>query len=144
MLKFGMKFSCCVATLLACGLPLCSQESRSLPKSGHPIVATVNRSQGKLDLTVEPNLAPNGELLRAFGILIEQRGRDYPVVVLVDSDSKLSDIFEASKFAGKAGFLNVRVFFVNHKSGFMSEIKLGSDIPISHNPPPESGPFHSP
>ena len=45
-------------------------------------------SQGKLGITVEPNLGPNEDMLRAFGMLIEQRGRDYPVVVLVDSDSK--------------------------------------------------------
>jgi hypothetical protein len=53
-------------------------------------------------------------------------------------------MFEVSKFAGKAGFLNVRVFLVNHKSGFMAELKLGPGIPISRNPPPESGPFSSP
>jgi hypothetical protein len=45
-----------------------------------------------LGITVEPTLAPNGDILRAFGMLIEQRGRDYPVVVLVDSDSTLSDL----------------------------------------------------
>jgi len=64
--------------------------------------------------------------------------------VLVDSDSKLSDIYEVSKFSNKAGFLNVRVFIVNRKSGFMGEIKVGPDIPVTHNPPPDSGPLTSP
>lgn len=107
-------------------------------------MTTVHRNQGKLRIEVNPNLAPNGDILRAFGILIEQRGRDYPVVALVDHDAKLSDIYEASKLAGKAGFLNVRVFAVNRQTGFMSEIKLGPAIPLSHNPPLDSGTLHSP
>lgn len=61
-------------------------------------------------------------------MLIEQRGRDYPVVVLVDSESKLSDIYAASGFTNKAGFLNARVFYVNRKTGFMCEIKVGESI----------------
>jgi len=76
MLKPEIRVLCCAAILLTCGFTLGSQEPGQAAKSGEPIVATVHRSQGKLEITVEPNLAPNGDILRAFGILIQQRGRD--------------------------------------------------------------------
>jgi biopolymer transport protein ExbD len=121
-----------------------AQDSAQTVKSKQPIAATVHRDQGKLKIAVEPNGAPDGDLLRAFGLLLEQRGREYPVVVLVDDDSKLSDIYQASMLAGKAGFLNIHVFLVNRKTGFMSEIKIGASFPLSNNPSLDSGPFHSP
>jgi biopolymer transport protein ExbD len=121
-----------------------AQDSAQTMKSKQPIVATVHRDQGKLKITVEPNGAPDGDLLRAFGLLLEQRGRDYHIVVLVDDDSKLSDIYQASMLAGKAGFLNIHGFLVNRKTGFMSEIKVGASLPLSDNPLLDSGPFHSP
>jgi biopolymer transport protein ExbD len=120
-----------------------AQDSVQTPKS-RPIVATVNRDRGKLKIAVEPNLATNGDLLRAFGQLLEQRGRDYPVVVLVDDDSKLSDIYQAPMLASKAGFLNIHVFLVNHKTRFLTEIKVGLPLPLSDNPPLNSGPFRPP
>jgi hypothetical protein len=46
-----------------------AQDSAQTVKSKQPIVATVHRDQGKLKITVEPNGAPDGDLLRAFGIL---------------------------------------------------------------------------
>lgn len=133
-----------VFAVVAFSTSLRAEDSAQTMKSKPPIVATVHRDQRKLKITVEPNGAPDGDLLRAFGLLLEQRGRDYPVVVLVDDDSKLSDIYQVSMLAGKAGLLNIHVFLVNRKTGFMSEIKVGGSLPLSDSPSLDSEPFHSP
>ncbi len=69
---------------------------------------------------------------------VEQRGRDYPVVALVDDTAKINDIEQVPGIAAKAGFTDVRTFIVKNKIGMMAEIKFFPAVPISKIPPSES------
>jgi len=69
-------------------------------------------------------------------MLCEEKGRDYPILSLVDDAAKISDIYNPINLASKAQCLNIRTFTVHHQTGYMYEIKLGGAMPISNGPLP--------
>jgi hypothetical protein len=75
---------------------------------------------------------PVADPLRALGLLVGKRGEYCPVIVLLNWDASLKQVYDVEIIASKAGFKTIRPFVV--KNGFMSEIKFGPDIRFSTNP----------
>jgi biopolymer transport protein ExbD len=75
------------------------------------------------------------DLLRALGQQLEERGQDCPVIVLVDSDVPIRQIFDVEITADKAGFKNVRSFVYDpDNKTYMSQIQIVRGLPFSTNP----------
>jgi hypothetical protein len=100
-----------------------------------PIVAIVHRAKGSLSITVHPDTVPAKDPLRVFNALHDKFGSDYPIVAVVDDSAKISDLYEVSGTAGKAGFENVRTFISHFDNGKMFEVKFGLGMPFSINGP---------
>ena len=105
-----------------------------------PIVALVQRTKGQLTFKVHPDPAPGKDPLFAFNVLQQKLGPHYPVVAIVEDNAKVSDLYQVSGIAGKAGFDNIRTFISNQNNGMMFEVKFGPAIPSSVKGPfdPES------
>jgi len=58
----------------------------------NPIVITSGRRQGQYYLKVEPNPNREKDSLHLLSMLCEEKGRDYPILSLVDDAAKISDI----------------------------------------------------
>jgi hypothetical protein len=111
------------------------QQGRASTGDRGPIVVWVLRTQGQLTIKVESRTVEGEGVLNALGKLLLERGREYPVVGLVDYQARLSDVDLVDAFAGKVGFQKIRTFVVNPEAGKMAEIKFCPAIPISENPP---------
>jgi hypothetical protein len=107
-----------------------------------PIVAVVQRANGKLTYKIHPDPAPGKDALFAFNTLREKLGPNYPVVAIVEDNARVSDLYDISGIAGKAGFDNIRTFISNKNNGMMFEVKFGPAIPSSVEGPfePRSNP----
>jgi hypothetical protein len=103
-----------------------------------PIVAVVERANGKLKYKIYPEPAPGKDALFVFNTLRQQLGPNYPVVAIVEDNARVSDLDDISGIAGKAGFDNIRTFISNKNSGMMFEVKFGPAIPSS-----VEGPFEA-
>jgi hypothetical protein len=91
-----------------------------------------------LVFTLEPDPTPGKDILWGLGALVEQRGRNYPVIALVDESAQIDDLDQVPGIAAKAGFASVRTFVVRRTTGKMMEMRFCSVLPISANPPEES------
>jgi biopolymer transport protein ExbD len=121
------------AVLIAPVLLVASAAQDKSSSALKPIVVMVQLSQGHLNYKV--NSRTTQDLLRTLGQSLEERGQDYPVVVLLDWDSPVSQIFDVPGIASKAGFKSVRTFvFDSHDEKYMSEIQVGAGVPFSTNP----------
>jgi len=75
--------------------------------------------------------------LHAMGEALEKQGQDCPVIVLLDWDSPISQIFDAPAFASKAGFKNIRIFiFDSHDKRYMSEVEVKQGVRFTVDPSP--------
>jgi hypothetical protein len=92
--------------------------------------------QGQLSCKVESKRIKCDQLTDTLRELFDQRGRDCPIVSLVDFGAKVSDLSLAAAVGGKIGFVNFRIFVVFPETGEMSEIQFCAAGPISDNPPP--------
>jgi|SRR5579859_6022920 len=100
-----------------------------------PIVAIVHRAKGSLSIIIHPDPLPGKDPLRVFNALHDQFGSDYPIVAVVDDGAKITDLYEVSGTAGKAGFENIRTFISHYDNGKMFEVKFGKALPFSINGP---------
>ncbi len=112
--------------------------AHSLAHDEKPIAITVKRGPEAAVFELDSQPKRIGELLESLGKLSVERGRDYPVVALVEDDASLSDVSDALAIPGKAGFRNVRAFAVYRETGKMAEIHFCPAIPISSVPPATS------
>jgi len=101
-----------------------------------PIVALVQRTKGHLTIKIEPDPTRGKDALYVFNNLREKYGADYPIVAIVDDSSTLSDLYQVSGIAGKAGFERVRTFISHRDNGMMFEVNFGPALPFS-----TTGPF---
>lgn len=101
-----------------------------------PIVALVSRPEGRLIIKIEPDPTPGKDALYVFNTLHEKLGSGYPVIAIVDDSSRVSDLYQVSGIASKAGFERVRTFISHRDNGMMFEVKFGPALPYS-----TSGPF---
>ena len=114
-----------------------SQGSFRAVANAKPIVVTIEKTQRGTAYKLESKPKRVDELLHGLGELLEQRGRDYPVLGLIEDDAPLTAVSDIRGLAQKTGFTNVRTFVFNRESGMMAEVKLCAAVPISENPPPD-------
>jgi hypothetical protein len=80
---------------------------------------------------VRPDPLPGKDPLRVFNALHDKFGSDYSIVAVVDDSAKISDLYEVSGTAGKAGFENIRTFISHYDNGKMFEVRFGTALPFS-------------
>lgn len=111
---------------------LCGQQSGTA--HAKPIVILAEMAKGRVVYRVDSKPALP-DLLRVLSILEGQRGRDCPVVVLLDSRVPISELGNIDGTAGKAALTNIRFFVFTHDTGRMSEIRWLPAVPYSTDPP---------
>jgi hypothetical protein len=137
MISLRKGISCTALLLFALsGGPVARSRSQTLDQR-KPIVALARRSGRYVTINIFPNPTAGQDPLRIFNALREQFGPDYPIVAIVDYNGKISDLFEISGTAGKAGLNNIRTFISYPDSGKMAEVKFGLALPFS-----KDGPFN--
>jgi hypothetical protein len=109
------------------------RQSQSDSKVAKTIVVMVNKTQGAVTYEVESKAVRDP--LRTLGELVEQRGEDCPVIVILPWNATFREELDVEVIASKAGFKNIRSFLYNPERGFMREINWGRSIPFSTNPP---------
>ncbi|HEV3255168.1 MAG TPA: hypothetical protein VG033_12225 [Candidatus Acidoferrales bacterium] len=102
---------------------------------GKPIVVLVRRTKGQLSFKFHPDPAPGKDALFELNKLQDKLGPKYPVVAIVEDSAKISDLYQVSGIAGKAGFDNIHTFISNPDNGMMFEVKFGRAIPFSMKGP---------
>jgi hypothetical protein len=122
----------CLASTIAPAL----RAQQKVAGARKPVVLMVQREQEHIIYKV--NFRIVRDPLRAMGEAFEKKGRDCPVVVLLDWDSPVSQIFDAPAFASKAGFKNIRTFiFDSRDRRYMSEVEVKQGVPFTVDPPAE-------
>ncbi|MGA8013970.1 MAG: hypothetical protein WB949_16185 [Candidatus Acidiferrales bacterium] len=109
---------------------------RAAQQEKKPVVILAEMVNGRIHYKVNSKSA-RPDILRVLSILEEQRGRDCPVVALVDSRAPFDEIGNIDGIAGKAQLTNIRYFVFSKAGGKMSEAHFGPNIPYSPNPPIE-------
>ena len=99
-----------------------------------PVVILAEIVNGRIHYKVDSKPALP-DFLRVLSLVEEQRGKDYPVIALIDSRASFDEVGNIDGTAGKAQLTNIRYFVFNKASGKMAEIHYGPDIPFSPNPP---------
>ena len=112
-----------------------SEDAEDFKQDVGTIVAMVEMKAGKLSYTIDSKSVLPKDLLAAFFSLVERKGEDSTVVVIVDVRAPISQYGIVYGFAAKAGFTRVRNFVFNAERQSMSELKFGPSIPFSLNPP---------
>jgi hypothetical protein len=92
-------------------------------------------------MTIEPDPLPGKDSLQVFNALRDKFGSDYPVIAIVEDGAKISDLYEVSGTASKAGFDHVRTFISRYDAMF--EVKFGPPIPFSTTGPFDPKPDNS-
>ena len=101
-----------------------------------PVVILAEMVNGRIHYKVDSKPALP-DFLRVLSLVEEQRGKDCPVVALIDSRAPFDEAGNIDGTAGKAQLTNIRYFVFNKADGRMAEIHYGPTIPFSTNPPIE-------
>ena len=111
-----------------------SLQDRSAPLRRKPIVIVAEMVNRRITYTVDSKPALP-DILRVLSVLREERGKDWPVVALVDDRAPIKEMGNIDGIAGKAGFPKVKFFVFDKEDGLMGAVDFGSDMPFSTNPP---------
>jgi len=114
-------------------------------------VAGENREPNEQSTVVELSKAPHGvryrvdsrptgntattDILYVLNQVREKRGQDAPVIVLIDPQVSIDEIWNLEAVADKAQLNNLRFFVRTRDPEKMAEIKWGPTMPYSTNPP---------
>jgi hypothetical protein len=103
-------------------------------------VSWCQNQQKPLVLLVEPaddhpayhldSLDVSANPLRGLGVAIEKKGKDWPLIIAVDSRLTINTLWNAGALAGKAGFVNIRYYAFHHEDRKMIEVSFGRESPI--------------
>jgi hypothetical protein len=111
-----------------------SLQDGSTPPRRKPIVIVAEIVNHRIVYTVDSKPALP-DILRALSILREERGKDCPVVAMVDDRAPIKEMENIDGIAGKAGFPKVKFFVFDKEDGLMASVEFGSDMPFSTNSP---------
>jgi hypothetical protein len=100
-----------------------------------PIVAVVKRTNGHLSIAIRPNMEPGSDPLRVLDALRRKYGAECRVIAVVDDNARITDLYQVSGIANKAGLENIRTFIHNRNNGRMFEVTFGPAIPFSPDGP---------
>ncbi len=103
-----------------------------------PMAVVVGFHKGTPQYEVDSKLVRSERLLEVFGEIKKQRGREVPVVVLVDQRNSLAALSNIRGMVDKAGFSSIRYFYFSADRERMAEIILDRPAkPFSLNPSSE-------
>lgn len=127
---------------LASMLLFCAQTGGQQAGSANakPIVILAEVANGRVVYQVDSKPALP-DLLRVLNILEEQRGKNYPVVALIDARARITEFGNIDGTAGKAQLTNIRFFVFSRDSGKMSEVRWLPPVPFSTDPPSNQDPL---
>jgi hypothetical protein len=132
-----------LAMVFASVAVLCSQSHgrQGGRTQGKPIVILAEIAKGRVVYEVDSKPALP-DLLSVLGSLEEQRGKDCPVIALIDSRAPISEFGNIDGTAGKAQLTNIRYFAFTPGAGRMSEIRWLPSVPYSTDPPMSRDPLN--
>ena len=119
--------------LLAISWNSSSQLAQTVSGQTKPITITIERKNGQLLYGVESKQTKPEEMLKVLSELLQNHGRECPVVGLVDRNAKVMDLDLVFELASKTGFTNISTYIVNKETGKMAQIKFETVVPISIN-----------
>lgn len=127
------------AWALVLGLALVAPGSAPSEKRGYqtapqPIVVMAEMVNRQIVYKVNSKPALP-DILRVLSELEERRGKDCPVIALVDSRAPINEFGNIDGVAGKAQLTVTRFYVFNKESGLMGTVQFGKDIPFTPNPP---------
>ena len=104
-----------------------------------PIAVVADFDQGRVKYKVDSEPVRSEEILQILGRSLETRGREIPVVVLIDQKNSLETLSNTRGILNKVGFLNIRYFYFSQDTRMMAEINLNhAAMPMSTNPKPHA------
>lgn len=118
--------------------------SHAAPQGTAPTVLEVSKTPRGVAYKVDSkraDLTPATSLLHLLALVYQKRGAKAPVVVLLDPRVPIDQIWNVDGTLGKAQLTNVRYFIVDRPTQKMVEIKWGSAMPYSKNPPIDRDPL---
>jgi biopolymer transport protein ExbD len=124
---------CLLLTVLLCQpLPLVAAEATN----NAPTAIVVEFDQGKIKYKVDSKSVRSEDILEDLGRVKKQRGREAPVVVLIDQRNSLAALSNIRGIINKAGFSSVRYFSFTVDRQMMEEIPIDQRraVPFSLNP----------
>ena len=123
--------------LTAVSLFLASHPYRTEGQNAPTIVEVYKIPRGvAYRVNAEPvGLTATTNLLYRFNRVYDKGGAKAPVIVLLDPRVPIEQIGNVDGTAGKAQLTNLRYFIFDRGKQTMTEIKFGSTIPYSTNPP---------
>jgi hypothetical protein len=116
--------------IFCCGFGV-DQNSRSIP---HPIAIVADYSQAGTSYAIDSKHVSLGQCSRILGDMLKKRGRETPVVVLVDERISFQRMQELKGVVDKAGASAARYFVFGADRARMQQINLGRGVPYSLNP----------
>ena len=123
--------TCLVLITLSC---LSSRVCQSSTNTA-PVAIVVAFDKGKVHYQVDLKPVRSEQLLEVLGEIKRQRGREVPVVVLVDQRNSLASLSNIRGIVDKGGFPKVRYFYFTADRQRMAEIILDRPaMPFSLNP----------
>jgi len=135
-----MTFMRMMVVLSICLVPLASSSRRenfrgapTHPQAEKVVVLTVKKLHARLSYEVDSK--PVTSLLDTLGQLVERRGEECALVIVLPWEATFKEEYEVEVMASKAGFKRLRPFLYNPERGFMAEVKYGPSIPFTTNPP---------
>src|ERR1041385_140072 len=109
------------------------------PTNNAPTALVADFDQGRIKYKLDSKPVRSDHILEALGEVKKQRGRDVPVVVLIDQRSSLAALSNIRGIINKAGFPSVRYFSFTADRQMMEEVIMDERpaVPFSSNPSPD-------
>lgn len=101
-----------------------------------PTAVVVGFDRGQVKYEVDSKPVRSDAMLDVFREIKKQKGRNAPIVVLVDERNSLATLSNICGLVNKSGFSGVRYFYFTANREKMGEIGFGQKpaIPFSLNP----------
>jgi hypothetical protein len=119
-------------------------DSQATPEGTAPTVVEVSQTPRGVAYKVDSkqaDLTPATSLLHLLALVYQKRGAKAPVVVLLDPRVPIDQIWNVDGTLGKAQLTNVRYSIVDRPTQKMVEIRWGSAMPYSKDPPIDPDPL---
>jgi hypothetical protein len=132
----GVHRACNVAllALLICGVAVGQGTERGW--GSHPTIVEIKKTRHGVLYKVDSQpvtLTPNGNLLYLLNLVHNRRGSKAPVLVLIDPQVSIEDVWNLDGVAAKAQLDSVRYFVRIPRSENMTELRLGPSVPAPHD-----------
>jgi hypothetical protein len=121
------------ASLLAFSVSTRRMFSQENGGAGEPVIVLAEMENHRVTYKVDGKVAAP-DLLRVLNDVVDRRGGDTRVIVLVDSRAPITEIGNIDGTLGKAGLEKVRFFVFNREANVMSTVEFGRTIPFSARP----------